>query len=550
MDGSVRSIVLCGFMGTGKTVVGRELAALLGRRFVDLDETIAADAGRTIGEIFTDEGEVGFRRREREAVARVATRSGLVVAVGGGAVLDAENREALTASGDLVLLTADTPVLAARLSEVGARPLLTGADDLPTRIEQLMAERRPAYGQIPTTLDTSHLDPVAAASAVVRLVAPLPVCGSIDVPGAGGHAALAARGLNATRVVSGLGAVAHLGHELRGCSVTGRVVLAMPPTVRGHYAERLTAALAAADLPVTILDLPDGDEHKTFDEAARLVDRLAELGCGRDTCVVVAGGGVAGDLAGFAAAIYMRGIALAMVPTTLLAMVDAHLGGKTAVNTARAKNLAGAFHPPVLVLSDPVLLATLPDRELANGYAEAIKTALIGDAGLLERLESSLVGAAPWRDPELLADCVASCMAVKGGVVGRDPWELGERRALNLGHTMGHALEAQRDLGLAHGEAVSLGLLVALRLAVRRGLTEPELLGRVRRLLTACGLPTALPACHVEALREHLRLDKKRCGDHLRFVLPRAPGRVDIVEDVTDDEALEALTEEQACASS
>jgi 3-dehydroquinate synthase len=252
---------------------------------------------------------------------------------------------------------------------------------------------------------------------------------------------------------------------------------------------------------------------------------------------------------------YMRGVALAMVPTTLLAMVDAHLGGKTGVNTPRAKNLAGAFHPPLLVLADPVVLDTLPDRELAGGYAEVVKTALIGDAALFVELERTLLAGDRGdqdrrRDQRLLARCVAACAAVKGGVVTRDPWELGERRVLNLGHTVGHALEAQRDLGLSHGEAVSLGLLVALRLSVRRGLAPASLLDRTRGLLAACGLPTVIPAHDAAEVAERLRLDKKRRGENLAFVICREPGRVEIAEDTSVDEALAALAEEQRCASS
>ncbi|HOX25773.1 MAG TPA: 3-dehydroquinate synthase [Candidatus Krumholzibacteria bacterium] len=555
MSDAARNLVVVGFMGTGKTAVGRELAALLERPFIDLDDVIAERAGRSISGIFAAEGEAGFRDRERAAVAGFAEPCGCVLATGGGVLLDPRNRDLLAAGGDLVLLRAAPAVLAERLAADRDRPLLRGATDLRARIEDLLAARERAYTGCPYTLDTSELAPNEAA---VRIAAMVPLGlgeRAIPIPGAAGHPALAARDLDATRVITGRGAACRLGLDLRRCGVEGRVVVMLPEVVRRHYQPRLGASLAAAGLPWAAVTVRDGDAEKTFAQVAELVEELAALGADRGTCVVAAGGGVTGDLVGFAAAVYMRGITLAMVPTTLLAMVDAHLGGKTGVNGARVKNLAGAFHPPVLVAADPSVLATLPDRELANGYAEVVKTALIGDPALFARLESELAGERagavdPRRAPALLEACVAACAAVKGGIVGRDPWELGERRLLNLGHTLGHALEAQSEFGLSHGEAVSLGLVAALRLAVERGAAAPELLARTRRVLRACGLPTVIPAFDPVDLRARLRLDKKNRDGRLRFVMPLDVGRVTVAADVSEDEALAALAKEQACASS
>lgn len=548
------NLVLCGFMGTGKTVVGRALASLLGRPFVDLDDEISARAGLSVREIFDHEGESGFRQREAQVVAEFAPAAGRVLATGGGALMDPDSRQALEDGGTLVLLTAEPEHVARRLQGDASRPLLADADQPVARIAELMSARADVYAGLDVVVSTDERTPLEAAVAVARAV-DLPVAAStITVVGADGHAPLAARGLDHSRVVSGAGVLSRLGDELLGRGVDGQVVLAMPPVVREHYGELLATSIRAAGLQVTVLDVPDGDEQKTFDHAVALVDRLAELGCDRSSCVVAAGGGVTGDLLGLVAALYMRGIALCMVPTTLLAMVDAHLGGKTAVNTPRAKNLAGAFHPPLLVLADPVTLESLPDGELANGLAEVVKTAIIGDADLFTALESALVGpdGLPGGRPDsaLLERCVAACAAVKGGVVSRDPWELGERRVLNLGHTLGHALEAQRALGLSHGQAVSLGLVAAGRLAVNRGLMESALLDRTRALLAACGLPTRPPEVSASDLRARLRLDKKRRGDCLRFVLPRALADVVVVDDITEDEALKALDEERTCASS
>ena len=546
-----RNVVLTGFMGTGKTAVGEILAHLLGRPFVDLDQVIVEAAGLTVPEIFAREGEDGFRRREREAAARVAARHGLVIATGGGTLLDPANRAALVAGGDLVLLATDPAELATRLGDTAERPLLVGHDDRPARIASLLAARATAYAGCDHELDTTALTPMEAATILAARVATPALTLDIPVPGAAGLPVLAARGLDGSRVVVGRGLACRLGAELRERGVTGPVVLAMPAVVRDHYLPRLAASLAAVDLTWHELAIRDGDREKNFTQVEELVDSLADLGADRGTCVVAIGGGVTGDLAGFAAAVYMRGAGLAMVPTTLLAQVDAHLGGKTGVNGRRAKNLAGAFHPPLLVVADPCLLATLPDRELAAGLAEVVKTAIIGDAALFERLETALVGGVDLRrDPALLEACVRACAVVKGGVVTRDPWELGERRLLNLGHTLGHALEAQSAYGLSHGEAVSIGLVAALQVAVARGAAAGELLDRTRRLLRACGLPTTPPEFNPDDLQDRLRRDKKRRDGRLFFVLPRALGDVVVVDDVDHDEALAALTREQSCASS
>lgn len=549
-----RNIVLTGFMGTGKTAIGRHLATLLGRPFLDLDAVIVQQTGQSIPEIFATDGEAHFRQLECDVAATLSTLPGLVLATGGGTLLDPRNRQALTSTGDLVTLTCSADELAGRLSTTGDRPLLSGVPDLVGRIEELLTERAATYAGILLTLDTSGRSPESVATELAAMLTLPMAIAEIPVPGAIGHPVLAARGVHTSRVVAGRGAACQLGTQLVDRGIDGQVVMVMPAVVQELYEPRLVASLEAAGLPWQTLVIDDDDQQKTFAQAATLVDRLAALGADRQTCLVAVGGGVTGDLAGFAASIYMRGIALVMVPTTLLAQVDASIGGKTAVNTEDAKNLAGAFHPPLLVTADPCLLASLPDRELAGGLAEVVKTALIGDPELFVRLEYALTAGDeedvdPRRDLSLLEDCVTACAAVKGGVVGRDPWELDERRLLNLGHTVGHALEAQRDLGLSHGEAVSLGLMVALRLSVIKNLADPALMDRTRSLLKNCGLPTTPPEFDLAAVRARLRLDKKRRDGCLQFVLPIAPGNL-IIEPVTDDEALAALAEEQACASS
>jgi 3-dehydroquinate synthase len=328
-----------------------------------------------------------------------------------------------------------------------------------------------------------------------------------------------------------------------------RAFVCLPAAVRDALGGQLAASLEAAGVPWDTIAIRDGDGEKTLEQAGELIDGLAALGAERDAVAVAVGGGVTGDLVGFVASVYMRGLRLVQVPTTLLAQVDASIGGKTGVNTGGAKNLIGSFHAPVLVLSDPAVLRGLPRREIANGMAEVVKTALLGSAAFFAWLERELAGGreAAGASPalgriEFLERCIAECAAIKAAIVERDPFEAGERRVLNLGHTVGHALEtAGRYADWTHGEAVAVGMMAALHVAVGRGRATPACLDATRRVLRGCGLSTSVPAVDEGALRAALSLDKKRRAGRLHFVLPVAPGAVDIVDDVTEAELLAAL---------
>jgi 3-dehydroquinate synthase len=239
----------------------------------------------------------------------------------------------------------------------------------------------------------------------------------------------------------------------------------------------------------------------------------------------------------------MRGVALVQVPTTLVAQADASIGGKVGVNHPRAKNLIGTIHQPHLVLSDPDTLATLPARELASGMAEVVKTAIIGSPSLFEKLSAASTGGAPQNDPALLEAAVRECVRIKGHIVEADPFERDERRVLNLGHTLGHAIEAVAGYGsVLHGEAVAIGLMAALTVAVNRGIATSDFLHATRSILLASGLPVHMPTLDEAALRAAVLSDKKRRSSGLTFVLPVAPGEVRMVSDVTDEELIRAAT--------
>jgi 3-dehydroquinate synthase len=314
----------------------------------------------------------------------------------------------------------------------------------------------------------------------------------------------------------------------------GRHVLVVSDEVVAPlYLQRIVAGLGERTFSTLIL--PDGEAHKTLDSAARVFAALAELRASRDATVVALGGGVIGDLAGFAAACWMRGIACVQMPTTLLAMVDSSVGGKTAVDLPQGKNLVGAFHQPRAVIADTDTLATLPQRELRAGFAEVVKYGALGDAaffGWLENRADDLLA----REPEALADAIAQCCEHKAAIVTRDETEQGERALLNFGHTFGHALETATGYGtLLHGEAVAIGMCLAARLSARLGRASGDDAERLADLLRRFGLPTSMPAgVDAQRLLELMRLDKKNMSGHLRLILWRGIGRAEIVGDVDE----------------
>jgi 3-dehydroquinate synthase len=288
--------------------------------------------------------------------------------------------------------------------------------------------------------------------------------------------------------------------------------------------------------------LAAGEEHKNLDASSKIFDALAQLGATRDACVIALGGGVVGDIAGFAAACWMRGIDFIQMPTTLLAMVDSSVGGKTGVDHAAGKNLIGAFHQPRAVIADLDTLATLPDRDLRAGLAEVVKTACIGDAEFFAWLQANGAKLLA-RDANALAHAIATCCRFKAGVVERDEREAGERALLNFGHTFGHAIETEAGYGtLLHGEAVAIGMLLAAHVSERRGMSNEADTQRLHALLQAFGLPTALPShLQPDALLARMRLDKKNRAGSLRLILWRGIGKAEIVERVDEAAVREAL---------
>ena len=323
-------------------------------------------------------------------------------------------------------------------------------------------------------------------------------------------------------------------------ALPGRHVLVVSDEhVAPLYLDRVAAGLG--DRAFSTLTLAAGEAHKTLESAARIFAALSELKASRDACVIALGGGVVGDVAGFAAACWMRGIAFIQMPTTLLAMVDSSVGGKTGVDLPQGKNLVGAFHQPRAVVADTATLATLPDRELRAGFAEVIKYGALGDAEFFAWIEKH-ADALLARDADKLAEAIARCCTQKAGIVARDETERGERALLNFGHTFGHALETVCGYGeLLHGEAVAIGMTLAARCSARLAMSAAADSARLHDLLVRFGLPTAIPAgVDADALLAAMRLDKKNASGRLRLILWRGVGRAEIAESV-DETAIRAV---------
>lgn len=339
------------------------------------------------------------------------------------------------------------------------------------------------------------------------------------------------------------GGWAHFGSFVRERTHGTKAFLVTDENARPH-AEAAAAVLAGSGFEVGTVVLPAGESQKALATAGQLYDRLAELEADRKTLVVPVGGGVMGDLAGFVAATYARGLPLLMVPTTLLAMVDSSVGGKVGINHPRAKNLIGAFHQPAGVWIDTALLATLPEREYRSGLAEVVKYGVILDADLFAYLEVH-AGEVLERDPDVIRHVVARCCQLKADVVEKDEREeTGLRAALNYGHTFGHAFETAAGYGSwLHGEAVAAGMICASRLAECRGLISPGVTERQRRLLARLGLPTVPEPWPVDTLVAAMRRDKKTLAGRLRFILPRRLGEVALFDDIPEQDVLLVLKE-------
>lgn len=504
-------IALSGFMGAGKSTVGARVARAQGLDFVDLDEEIEAAFGCSAADVFLRFGEDAFRAMEARLLAQALSLPNRVVALGGGAVLGEESRARLLEAATWIHLAVPLQELERRVGGRRGRPLWDES------VAERFTRRAPLYAVAPHQID-GDARPGDVADAVVALletlpeeptpapVRPEPVVQRVEIPGA------------AYDVVVGRGMAAEIGPAVSAVG-EGPIALLSDWNVGPRHAGALRERLAQSGRRVSVQTLPSGEEHKELDYVAKTVGRLLDFGWQRGAPVVALGGGVLGDMAGLVAALTLRGVPFVQVPTSLLAMVDASVGGKVGVNHRRGKNLIGSFWQPSLVWTDLAYLDTLPDRELRAGLGEVVKTAMLGDAALFDRLERE-PEAYLSRDPEALADAVLRCVAFKASIVAQDAREGGIRACLNLGHTVGHALEATAAPGaLRHGEAVAIGLLAAAEISAAEGVCSAELPARVRAVLTRLGLPTSASGRTRSGLMSAIKADKKLKRDGVLWIL-------------------------------
>ena len=561
------NVYLVGFSGSGKSAIGRRLARRLRRQHLDMDDEIAARAGSQIPEIFRREGESGFRARERALMEEISGRKRLIVSTGGGVPLDPDNRTTMARSGVVVCLEAKPEFLFGRLkrhlgneSKGQVRPLLEG-EEPKKRIEALKEYRQRFYATADWTVHTDDLTTDEVVREVIRGVRygqrkferKMQTATVFPPMGTRGREADApyCRDMGASFVVEtpggrypvfvGWGNLSEVGQRMRNLGLSGKAALIADAGVFDIHGEKALGSLNSAGFEASAYSVPSGERSKSEEALSRMYDWMVEQRLERGSAVVALGGGVAGDLAGYAAATFLRGVPLVHAPTSLLAMTDSAIGGKVAINHPRAKNLIGAFYQPRLVLSDVETLGTLPPRELASGWAETIKHGMIMDPDLLDMLERDIDRVLAL-DPEVTTEIVERSSGLKGRVVGGDEREAGWRMILNFGHTIGHALEAATEYGeLLHGEAVSIGMIGAARLSQKHAGLGEEVVARLSRVLKEFGLPTSIRELDPERLIEAMFLDKKVRGKAIRWILLEDVGRPVIRDDIPMESVREVL---------
>lgn len=510
-------LFLVGPPGIGKSTVAPLLAEILGATALDLDSEIERRAAKACDRIIREDGMPRFRALESEALARLASTHALVVvATGGGASLEDANRRRMQALGICVGLTGSVTTVARGIAATLDR---RGHLDLPPRTHaaRVLRERRAVYADVEATFAIDRVPPADVARAVAAwLVAARGL--RLEVEGNRPYPVLVRAGL-----------LEHAGSHLADLGWSGRAAIVADTLTVRRLAPQVAASCAAAGIATTTITVPRGERAKSVAGLERLWRAFARAGIGRDGAVIALGGGTVGDLSGFAAATYLRGIRYAQLPTTLLAMVDSSIGGKTGIDLGAGKNLAGAFWAPDAVLADPAVLGSLPRRQRASGLAEVVKSAFLADrqaVAQIERSVSRVIGG----DLGPTVGAIAVAASLKSGIVGRDEREAGARELLNFGHTFGHAYEAASGYRVTHGEAVSVGMVFATALAEQLDLVPAAFRERLERILESAGLPirARIPA----RTARFLAADKKVRAGKVRWILPRAIGRFSEVTDV------------------
>jgi len=567
LDRRTSNLAITGFSGTGKSLVGKQVAERLNWNFLDTDDEIVELAGKPIAQIFAQEGEGKFRELERETIRRACRQRQTVIAIGGGAIVDRQNYDLLARTGIIVCLEAKPETIYERLFREAAcspgievRPLLA-VDNPLERIRELKASRQSHYAKADWTIHTDGLSIGEVAEEAIRSWRLLRRTDSCQLSAVSDKdiACVVESATQSYPVFVGYGLLDKLGDKMRQAALSGTATIISDENVFSFYGRKVEGVLKNAGFTVNHFVVPPGEETKSMESAIKIYDFLVAHRAERDDIIVALGGGMVGDLAGFVAATFLRGVPWVQVPTSLAAMVDASIGGKVGVNHPEGKNLIGAFYQPNVVLSDPQTLATLPRREVTSGWAEVIKHGLILDREFLEFLETNVDGVKKL-DGQLLTAAIGRSAAIKARVVSWDEKEReGKRTILNYGHTIGHGLEAATGYRrFLHGEAVAIGMMGAAELSERLGLLSSTVVQRQEALLQKFDLPTSLQAeatnrrrgrkrsdfkLSIAAVTGAMKLDKKVRGKAIRWVLLQDIGKAVVRNDVPQQDVVAVLQE-------
>jgi len=544
------NIAIIGFSATGKSVIARKVAELLNWTLVDTDDEIVKLSGKTIHEIFKQDGEDKFRQLERKILRQACQKEKAVIATGGGAIVDPGNQKLLLETGVVVCLEAKPETIYQRLlhdtlysANPVVRPLLAGDNPL-ERIKQLKAKRQPYYAIADWTVHTDNLALDEVSREVIKgwhYVNKRHNSGKKSAEA--DLACMVETETSSYPVFVGWEILDRLGEKMKGAGLSGTANIISDEIVFSIYGARVKKTLEKAGFAVNCCVVPPGEASKNIVQTVKIYDFLIERRVERNDIIVALGGGMIGDLAGFVAATFLRGLPWLQVPTSLIAMTDASIGGKVAVDHPQGKNLIGSFYQPHLVLSDIKILTTLPQRELTSGWAEVIKHGLILDAGFLQLLEDKAKDLVKLK-PDITSKVIARSAAIKCRVVSEDEKETGRRTILNYGHTIAHGIEAaSKYKRFLHGEAVAIGMMGAARLSNRLGLLPQDAVERHKALLQKFGLPTDCSSVLLTDVLAAMELDKKVRGKAIRWVLLEDIGKTIIRSDVPAKEVLSVLQE-------
>jgi shikimate kinase / 3-dehydroquinate synthase len=517
-----KNIILTGFMGTGKTTVGKLLASRLDREFIDTDSLIEARQGRTIPEIFTELGEAAFRRMESELAQELGERQGLIISTGGRFMLDPANVKALSRTGRVFCLVATPQEILTRIKKdkEHRRPLL----EVPNPSEQiveLLQVRRRGYQRF-LKVRTNDKQPENVTEDLLDLIRKTPESFAIDNPA------------QPYEFIVGNGILPFV-RQLTGAD--GMMVVITDSHVGKLYGE------SCGDID-HVITIPQGRQQKNMATVEAIYDQLLEFGFDRSGTIVSLGGSIVGDIAGFVAGTYMRGVNFVQCPTSLLAMADTSIGGKTSLDLPQGKNLIGIYKQPAMVIADVATLQSLPPQEFSSGMAEIVKHGLLADSDLFTRIEGGQwsLNSEFFRSSSAIQMLVARAVQVKIAIVQEDPFEQGKRSMLNLGHTFAHAIELVSGHSMRHGEAVAIGLVAAAHLSVQLDYCPAELQARIEAVCSKLGLPSRLPGnLQPQGILKAMGNDKKRLADSLRFVLLKGIGQPLVVNTVADRDILTTL---------